>query len=241
MRERRRRGHLGRRCAVRRRRRRRRCRHLQRRLNSRHRLLRRARTGGVVDGRRAGCRLVTRPANADIENGHRHGHRGRGGGYLSPRSYGRFSSVTKLLEERIDALGAPVAGEGQRPFQAEPLPIGQALGSHRFAFFRPRLGGLDAAEGMGPGQQLVNDAREGEDVVARVRVEAIDQLRAGIKGAVGPQRTGVEYGFLGIVLVGAAKRSGDAKIDDLYLPLLGEKNIVRGQIKMNDAIPVSIR
>ena len=92
---------------------------------------------------------------------------------------------------------------------------------------------------MPTGQQLVCDARQGIDIVARIRIALLEHLRAGIGRGERPECAGVENrGFgVGIVRLAGAR---DAKIEHLRLTLFRQEDVSGLEVTMYDAILVRI-
>jgi hypothetical protein len=93
---------------------------------------------------------------------------------------------------------------------------------------------------MAPGQQLVGDAGERKDVVARIRRLVGQHLRAGIGRRQGVQHAGIEDGIVAMIHLRTGDGAGDAEVDDLGPPALRDDDVGRLQIEVDDAVLMRI-
>jgi hypothetical protein len=166
-------------------------------------------------------------------------HHGSGRGDKGERSPHRAAGRFQFHEELLDRRGAVLALERQAAQYGRPLPTTEVRRPLRLQIVVACRQRRHAVERMPAGQQLVGDAGQRVNVVARVRIALLEHLRAGVGRGQRAQRAGVEQRLLGVGIIGPAG-PGDAEIEHLRLAGLGHKHVARLEIAMDDLFLVRI-
>src|SRR5690606_26054011 len=117
-----------------------------------------------------------------------------------------------------DGLGAVLAAEGERLEQRLLLAAGEAGlvdGRGREALFH-RLDGGQLVERVLAGREFVGDAGQRIDVVAGMRLLALEHFRRGIGGRERTELRGIEYRGLAGGVRARGRGAGDAEVEDLH-------------------------
>ena len=144
-----------------------------------------------------------------------------------------------VVQELVDAGGALLALEGQGTAQRPPLLVAEAGRTLRTQTAVTRLGRRQAVERMTPGQELVGDAAERIDIVARIGLAVFQHLRAGIGRRQRAQAAGIEDRDVGRFFR-LLEHACDAEIDHLDAAAVRQDHVGRLEVAMHEAALVRI-
>ncbi len=151
----------------------------------------------------------------------------------------RARFVVELRDETHNTRHACVAIERKRGPQRAPLlrvEIGRTLRLEvRIASLRRR----QSIKRVVARQQLVGDAAERIDVVARVRLAMLNHLWTRIRGRQRAETAGVEDSCIALLLR-PLKHAGNAEVDHLHFGIRREKDVGGLEIAMHETVLMRI-